>query len=76
MKRHRSSVVLQSTISLRGEFELKLEGIRLPAPAADEVVIEMEGAPINPADLLAAPSQRRVRPRQFADARQEQFENG
>ena len=52
MKQHRSSLALQSTISSRGRFELKLEEIRLPSPAADEIVVQMEAAPINPADLL------------------------
>jgi NADPH:quinone reductase len=52
MKQHRSNLALQSTISSRGQFELKLEMIRLPAPAPDEIVVQMEAAPINPADLL------------------------
>jgi len=52
MKQHRSNLALQSTISSRGQFELKLETIRLPAPAPDEVIVQMEAAPINPADLL------------------------
>jgi NADPH:quinone reductase-like Zn-dependent oxidoreductase len=47
-----SSLALQSTISSQGRFELKLEEIRLPSPAADEIVVQMEAAPINPADLL------------------------
>jgi len=47
-----SSLALQSTISSQGRFELKLEEIRLPPPAADEIVVHMEAAPINPADLL------------------------
>jgi len=52
MKQLRSSLSLQSTISSQGRFELNLEEIRLPPPAADEIVVHMEAAPINPADLL------------------------
>jgi NADPH:quinone reductase len=52
MKQHCVNLVLQSTISSRGQFELKLAPIRLRAPASDEIVVEMEAAPINPADLL------------------------
>jgi NADPH:quinone reductase-like Zn-dependent oxidoreductase len=52
MKQHRSSLALQSTISSQGRFEFKLEEIRLPSPATDEIVVQMEAAPINPADLL------------------------
>src|SRR5258708_9826604 len=52
MNQHRSSLALQSTISSQGRFELKLEEIRVPSPAADEIVVQMEAAPINPADLL------------------------
>jgi NADPH:quinone reductase len=52
MKQHRPNLALQSTISSRGQFELKLETIRLPAPAPDEIVVQAEAAPINPADLL------------------------
>ena len=52
MKQHRSNLALQSTISSRGQFELKLEATRLSAPAPDEIVVQMEAAPINPADLL------------------------
>ncbi len=52
MKQHRSNLALQSTISSRGQFELKHEAIELPAPAPDEIVVQMEAAPINPADLL------------------------
>jgi NADPH:quinone reductase len=52
MKQHRSNRALQSTISSRGQFELKLEAMRLSAPAPDEIVVQMEAAPINPADLL------------------------
>jgi NADPH2:quinone reductase len=52
MKLHRANLALRSTISSRGQFELKLEPIELPAPASDEIVVQMEAAPINPADLL------------------------
>jgi hypothetical protein len=52
MKQDRSSLALQSTISSQGRFELKLEEVSLPVPAADEIVVQMEAAPINPADLL------------------------
>jgi NADPH2:quinone reductase len=52
MKHPRANLALQSTIRSRGQFELKLEPTRLPAPASDEIVVQIEAAPINPADLL------------------------
>lgn len=52
MKQDRSNFALQSTISSQGQFELKLEAIKLHAPAPDEIVVQIEAAPINPADLL------------------------
>jgi NADPH2:quinone reductase len=52
MKQHRSNLALQSTISSQGRFELKLAQLRLPSPAAHEIVVQMQAAPINPADLL------------------------
>lgn len=42
---------LQSLVTPQGELELSLLSIATPEPAADEVVIRIEAAPINPSDL-------------------------
>src|ERR1700722_9007623 len=42
---------LRSLIKGTGEFELSLAKVSTPAPAADEVVVRVEAAPINPSDL-------------------------
>src|SRR6185312_10063725 len=42
---------LRSLAKASGELELSLEKTPTPAPAADEVVVRMEAAPINPSDL-------------------------
>jgi hypothetical protein len=55
MEQYRTNLALQFTISSRGQFEFKLETIGLPAPAPDEIVVQMEATPISPADLLGFP---------------------
>jgi NADPH:quinone reductase-like Zn-dependent oxidoreductase len=42
---------LRSKVTAGGALELWLEAVPVPAPAADEVVIRVEAAPINPSDL-------------------------
>lgn len=42
---------LRSLIKKSGELELSLAKVKIPEPAADEVVIRVEGSPINPSDL-------------------------
>ena len=46
-----SGLELRSKITSGGKLELSLEEVAVPAPAADEVVIRVEAAPINPSDL-------------------------
>ena len=43
---------MHSRISSDGELKLTLETIELPEPAADEVIVRVEAAPINPSDRL------------------------
>jgi NADPH:quinone reductase-like Zn-dependent oxidoreductase len=42
---------LRSKVTSGGELQLSLEEVTVPAPGADEVVVEMQAAPINPSDL-------------------------
>jgi len=42
---------LRSLISSKGELQLSLVDAPLPKPAADEVVLRIEAAPMNPSDL-------------------------
>jgi len=42
---------LRSLITKSGELELSLKRMTIPEPAADEVVVRVEGTPINPSDL-------------------------
>lgn len=42
---------LRSTASEDGKLRLTLEDVTLDAPAADEVIVKVEAAPINPSDL-------------------------
>lgn len=43
---------LRSNLTSMGELQLSLEDAEWPAPAAGEVLIRVEAAPINPSDLL------------------------
>ncbi|MGE0790236.1 MAG: NADH oxidase [Sandaracinaceae bacterium] len=49
---------LFSTVTEDGRLVVSIEPLEVPAPAADEVVVEMRAAPINPSDLgtLLAPA--------------------
>jgi NADPH:quinone reductase-like Zn-dependent oxidoreductase len=42
---------LRSIITRAGELELSLVNAPMPTPKADEVVVRIEAAPINPSDL-------------------------
>jgi NADPH2:quinone reductase len=46
-----SGLELRSQITSSGKLELWLEEVKVPEPAANEVVIRVEAAPINPSDL-------------------------
>ena len=40
-----------ATLFLQGELELSIATVPLPVPEADEVIVRIEAAPINPSDL-------------------------
>src|ERR1700753_3859916 len=46
-----SFLQLRSLAKQGGEMELSLQSTSIPGPAADEVVVRIEAAPINPSDL-------------------------
>src|ERR1700755_1903785 len=45
------AVELRSTVTSKGTLELSLVEVAVPTPAANEVVVRVEAAPINPSDL-------------------------
>jgi NADPH:quinone reductase len=45
------AVELRSTVTSKGTLELSLVDVDVPTPAANEVVVRVEAAPINPSDL-------------------------
>src|SRR5437899_696465 len=46
-----SGLQLRSLIKASGELELSLAKVDIPDPAADEILVRVEGSPINPSDL-------------------------
>jgi NADPH2:quinone reductase len=48
---HLSFLQLRSLAKKSGEMELSLQNTSIPAPQADEVIVRIEAAPINPSDL-------------------------
>ena len=46
-----SGLQLRSLVKENGELELSLASVPTPEPAADEVLVRIEAAPINPSDL-------------------------
>jgi len=46
-----SGLQLRSLVKSSGELELSLESVETPAPAAGEVVVQVQASPINPSDL-------------------------
>jgi NADPH2:quinone reductase len=47
----RSGLQLRSLVKSNGDLELSLTDVPIPTPAANEVLIRIEAAPINPSDL-------------------------
>ena len=47
----KSGLELRSIIKKSGELELSLVKVDIPEPAANEIVVRVEGSPINPSDL-------------------------
>ena len=47
----RTGLQLRSKIDRNGQLELALASVDLPAPASDEVLIQIQAAPINPSDI-------------------------
>ncbi|MCK1740783.1 zinc-binding dehydrogenase [Bradyrhizobium sp. 139] len=47
----KTGLQLRSLIKTSGELEISLADVSTPEPAADEVVVRVEAAPINPSDL-------------------------
>lgn len=47
----KTGLQLRSLIKKTGELELSLASVPTPEPGPDEVVVRVEGAPINPSDL-------------------------
>jgi NADPH2:quinone reductase len=48
---HLSFLQLRSLVKKSGEMELSLVSTSIPTPQADEVIVRIEAAPINPSDL-------------------------
>ncbi len=46
-----TSLQLRSLVKKSGELELSLASIPVPAPKPDEVIVRIEGTPLNPSDL-------------------------
>ncbi|MET0896392.1 MAG: zinc-binding dehydrogenase [Mycobacterium sp.] len=46
-----SALELRSLVTSQGTLELSLHDVPVPTPAADEVLVRVEAAPINPSDL-------------------------
>src|SRR5580692_8225943 len=47
----KTGLQLRSLIKKSGELEISLVNVPIPEPAEDEVVVRVEGSPINPSDL-------------------------
>jgi NADPH:quinone reductase-like Zn-dependent oxidoreductase len=48
---HKTGLQLRSFLKKNGELEISLVSVATPEPSADEVVVRIEAAPINPSDL-------------------------
>src|SRR5271167_1245556 len=46
-----SALELRSLVTSQGTLELSLRDVPVPTPAANEVLVRVEAAPINPSDL-------------------------
>jgi NADPH:quinone reductase-like Zn-dependent oxidoreductase len=51
MSNGKTGLQLRSLLKKSGELELSLASVPTPEPAEDEVVVRVEGSPINPSDL-------------------------
>src|SRR5258708_4886741 len=49
---YRHGLELRSKITSRGFLELFLQEAPVPEPAADEIVIRVEAAPLHPSDII------------------------
>ena len=47
----RAALQLRSVVKREGELEVSLVSVETPRPEADQVVIRVDAAPINPSDL-------------------------
>jgi NADPH:quinone reductase-like Zn-dependent oxidoreductase len=54
----RHGLELRSKITSDGLLELFLQETPVPEPAADEIVIRIEAAPLNPSDIRATTQRR------------------
>src|SRR5271168_455682 len=50
-RNHLSFLQLRSLVKKSGEMELSLVTTSIPKPEADEVIVRIDAAPINPSDL-------------------------
>ena len=48
---YREGLQLQSTVTKAGQLEISLATVETPSPGPDDIVIRIEGSPINPSDL-------------------------
>jgi NADPH2:quinone reductase len=48
---HNTGLQLRSTVTAAGQLVLNLVTVDTPTPAADEVVVRVEAAPLNPSDI-------------------------
>jgi NADPH:quinone reductase-like Zn-dependent oxidoreductase len=46
-----TALQLRSLVKASGELELSLARVPIPTPAADEILVRIEGTPLNPSDL-------------------------
>lgn len=46
-----TALELRSLVTSQGALELSLQDVAVPTPGADEVLVRVEAAPINPSDL-------------------------
>ena len=61
----RSALRIESLVKANGELELSLATFTVPRPGPDEVLLQVEAAPINPSDLallLAGADATRLEP--------------
>lgn len=49
--KHQTALQLQSLVNVDGTLEVSLADVRIPEPKADEVLVRIEAAPLNPSDL-------------------------